>query len=378
MTSWIEKQRNVLDFTLSSLWRRKGKNTALVLIYTLVVFLLASVMFFTHALKREAALVLEGAPELVVQRLLAGRHDLIPVSYAEEIEKIRGVTSVRAALWGYYYDSIFGANYTVMVPEEFPHGPGNIAIGAGVAKASNSEEGYILPFWSDRGELTSFNIAEVLAPESQLVSADLILMSEEDFLDLFNLPEGHATNLTVRVRNRRELPIIASKILELFPDTRPIIKDEILRTYDSVFNWRSGILVVILTGSVLAFIIFAWDKASGLSAEERKEIGILKAIGWETSDVIQMKFWEGTVVSLTSFLSGTLLAYVHVFFSSSVLFEPVLKGWAVIYPEFKLVPFIDPYQIAILFFLTVVPYTVSTIVPSWRAATVDPDSMMRA
>jgi ABC-type lipoprotein release transport system permease subunit len=180
------------------------------------------------------------------------------------------------------------------------------------------------------------------------------------------------------VRNRRELPIIASKILELFPDTRPIIKDEILRTYDSVFNWRSGILVVILTGSVLAFIIFAWDKASGLSAEERKEIGILKAIGWETSDVIQMKFWEGTVVSLTSFLSGTLLAYVHVFFSSSVLFEPVLKGWAVIYPEFKLVPFIDPYQIAILFFLTVVPYTVSTIVPSWRAATVDPDSMMRA
>ena len=41
--------------------------------------------------------------------------------------------------------------------------------------------------------------------------------------------------------------------------------------------------------------------------------------------------------------------------------------YPVIYPEFKLVPFIDPYQIAILFFLTVVPYTVSTIVPSWRA-----------
>ena len=62
----------------------------------------------------------------------------------------------------------------------------------------------------------------------------------------------------------------------------------------------------------------------------------------------------------------------------STLFEPVLKGWAVIYPEFRLVPFVDAYQIAVLFFLTVVPYTVSTIVPSWRAATIDPDAVMRA
>ncbi|MBS1125907.1 MAG: hypothetical protein H6Q98_845, partial [Nitrospirae bacterium] len=51
MRIWIEKQRNVIDFTLSSLARRKGKNIALLLVYTLLVFLLASVMFFTHALR---------------------------------------------------------------------------------------------------------------------------------------------------------------------------------------------------------------------------------------------------------------------------------------------------------------------------------------
>ena len=90
-----------------------------------------------------------------------------------------------------------------------------------------------------------------------------------------------------------------------------------------------------------------------------------------------MKFWEGTVISFSAFLSGILLAYVHVFFTSSVLFEPALKGWAVLYPKFKLVPFIDASQVATLLFLTVVPYTVATIVPSWRAATVDPDSIMR-
>ena len=99
-----------------------------------------------------------------------------------------------------------------------------------------------------------------------------------------------------------------------------------LRTYDAVFDWRGGIILLILAGSVLAFLIFAWDKAAGLSAEEKREIGILKAIGWETGDVLRMKFWEGSVVSLSSFLMGVTLAYVHVFLSSAILFNRCSKA----------------------------------------------------
>jgi ABC-type lipoprotein release transport system permease subunit len=170
---------------------------------------------------------------------------------------------------------------------------------------------------------------------------------------------------------------VAEKIAGLLPDTRVILREEILRTYDMVFSWRGGLLLAILSAGLLAFVIFSWDKASGLSAEEKREIGILKAIGWETTDVLLMKFWEGAAVSLTSFFVGILLAYLHVFFTSAALFEPVLKGWAILYPKFKLTPFVNPFQVMILFFLTVVPYTVATIIPSWRAATVDPDTVMR-
>jgi len=73
----LEKHRNIIDFTLSSLLRRKSKNAALVIVYTLVVALLASVMFFTQSLREEAMLVLRGAPDMVVQKLIAGRFDLI-------------------------------------------------------------------------------------------------------------------------------------------------------------------------------------------------------------------------------------------------------------------------------------------------------------
>jgi ABC-type lipoprotein release transport system permease subunit len=377
MEKWIERQRNIIDFTLSSLLRRKGKNVALVCVYTFVVFLLASVMFFIHSIKKEASIILKDAPEMVVQKMIAGRHELIPTGYMDKIKNIRGVTSVRGRLWGYYYDPVIGANYTLIVPEDPDVSPGNIIIGQGISRARLAFEGDFLEFRSHEGKIINLEVKKILSPESELVSSDLVLIPENDFRRLFGGSVDYVSDLTLQVKNQRELSTIALKIAEMLPDTRIILRDEILRTYDAVFNWRGGIMIVILLGALLAFIIFAWDKASGLSSEERREIGILKAIGWETSDVILMKFWEGMVVSLSSFLAGVLLAYGHVFFASSALFEPALKGWAVLYPRFKTVPFIDASQLAALFFLTVVPYTVATIIPSWRAATVDPDAVMR-
>lgn len=377
MKSILEKQKNILDFALSSLLRRKGKNLALFIVYSGIVFFLGSIMFYTHALKQEAALLLGSTPEIIVQRVVAGRHDLIPLEYAEKIKKIRGVAEVRGRLWGYYYDPISRANYTLVSSPDFDLEDQSIIIGEGIARVLNVQKGRTVRLRSIEGKFLNFKIIGVLSPESSLVSSDLMLIAADDFRKLFGIPVGLATDLVVTVRNKKEISTIATKIDQIFPDSRPITRDEILRTYDAVFDWRGGIVLVVLSGAVLAFIIFAWEKATGLSAEERREIGILKAIGWKTEDVLQLKFWEGLTISLSSFLVGVILAYGHVFLTAAPLFAPVLKGWSVLYPDFHLTPFISFYQIVILFFFTVIPYTVATIVPSWKAATTDPDQVMR-
>ena len=378
MNRSLERHRHIVDFALSSLSRRKGKNLSLLLVYALIVFIIASIIFFVQALKREAALVLGDAPDMVVQRLVAGRQDLIPAALTEKIGAIRGVGSVTPRFWGYYYDAATGANYTLMAADDQVPEAEKIIIGSGVARVLRLTEGDLMSLRSYSGAPALYEVQRILPHASELVAADLVIMNSAGFRALFNFPEGVATDLAVTVRNPRELTTIAAKIVREFPDTRPILKSEILRTYDSIFDWRGGMLVVILAVAILAFIIFAWDKATGLSAEERREIGILKSIGWETSDVLLLKSWEGTVISLSAYLLGVILAYGHVFFFSASLFEQALKGWAVLYPQFKLTPTVDPYQLSVLFFLTVIPYTVSTIIPSWRAATVDPDSAMRS
>lgn len=374
---WLNRQRALLDFALSSLRRRLGKTLGLALVYTLVVAVLASVMLFSHALRREAALVLAGTPEVLVQRLVAGRHDLIPADHLTAIRGVRGVKSAEGRLWGYLFDPAAAANYTLMVPPDRVIEPGSAVVGSGVADARGVAPGDLMSFRAHDGKLVQFRIQEVVSKESALVTADLFLVSEGDYRRLFGIPEGRFTDIVVTVRNPREVRTVAEKIDAALPDTRIILRDEILRTYESVFDWREGIVLLLLSAAILAFGIFAWEKASGLSAEERREIGILKAVGWETSDVIRLKAFEGMVVSLGAFLGGYLLAYLHVFHWGAALFEPVLKGWAVLYPDFHLTPFVDELQVATLFFFTVFPYTLANVVPIWRAATVDPDQVMR-
>jgi ABC-type lipoprotein release transport system permease subunit len=377
MIGFFRRQKYLIDFTLSSLLRRKGKNLGLLLVYTMIVFLLASVMLFTHSLRKEAGIVLQQSPEIVLQRTVAGRHALVPADYLERIGEIRGVTRKEGRLWGYFYDSAVKANYTLMVNNKKQLSTTEAIIGAGIARTRGLGVGDYLTIRSHDGKAYSFQVKEILDWESELVSADLVLLSEKAYRTTFGIPEGFYTDLVLAVRNPREVRKIAEKLSLKLPDTRPILREEILRTYDAIFSWRQGIVFVLLAGSVLAFVIFAWDKASGLSAEERREIGILKAVGWETGDVLRMKFWEGAIISLSAFFIGYLLAYLHVFYSAATLFEPVLKGWSVLYPSFTPIPFVDGLQVATLFFFTVFPYIVATIIPIWQVSITDPDSVMR-
>jgi len=382
------RQLKILEYALASLLRRKGKTISLTLVYALTIAVLASVLLLTHALKTEAGRLLVNTPDLLVQRILGGRHDLIPVAYRDRISSFPGVGQVEPRIWGYYYDALVGANYTLqgvgkgtaelaLLNGRLPSGPEECAVGSGVADSRLLTVGDDLILIDGENLGVSFEVVGIFRSRSDLLTHDLILFEPETLRRFFGYPAGMATDLAIEVFNRQEVDNIAHKVKRELPDVRPITYAEISRTYDAVFNWRSGMLLSIFSLALLAFCVLAWDKATGLSAEEKREIGILKAVGWDTSDVLLFKFWEGAVISVTAFLLGLSLAFIHVFWFNAPLLAMVMKGWSVLFPEFQLVPHIDLLQIFTLGSLTVVPYLVATVVPSWRSATTDPDSVMR-
>jgi hypothetical protein len=378
----------IIDYALSSLFRRKYKSLAIIAAFTIVVLALASILFFSASLKLEAAFLLDSAPDLIVQRTVAGRHDLIPAGYAETIRKIPGVGSVSLRYWGYYYDPLTEANYTVLgtggevrtlelLGGRLPEAGGECAVGAGVAAVRKTGAGgeLILVDSSNTGVL--YNVVGVFQADSAMLTNDLIVLPEATVIDFFGLPDGMATDVAVQVYNKNELQTVAAKIKRMLPDSRPITKTELVRTYDMVFNWRSGMMLSVFGAAVVAFCILAWDKATGISADEKQEIGILKAIGWDTSEVLALKFWEGMIISLTSFLLGAIAGYVHIYLFNAALLAPVIKGWSVLFPDFHLVPHLDPYLVFTLGVLTVTPYVASTVIPAWKTAITDPETVMR-
>jgi hypothetical protein len=88
MNPALAKHLNILDYTLSSLWRRRTRNASILVVFAGVIFLVASFQFVTQALTETALDSLRSAPEITVQRLSAGRQVEVPLDYAGQIARV--------------------------------------------------------------------------------------------------------------------------------------------------------------------------------------------------------------------------------------------------------------------------------------------------
>jgi ABC-type lipoprotein release transport system permease subunit len=115
-----------------------------------------------------------------------------------------------------------------------------------------------------------------------------------------------------------------------------------------------------------------------MSAEEYHSIGILKAVGWTSREVLELKLLEGGIVSAGSLLTGLIAAQIHLVVFDGAVFSRVLRGWSVLFPQFEVAPALDAYTLLVCLPLAVVPYLAASLVPAWRAAVTDPDSIIRS
>ena len=381
MRVWLARQRYLVDYAMAAMARQRARNLGLLLVYTLLTAVLASVLLLGSAMRREAAAMLQDTPDVVLQGMRMGRHEMSRAADVDKLVGLRGAHAVQGRLWGYLYDTASGANYTLQVPaapaSSLVLAKGEVVLGEGVARLRQVQVGGPVFLVSPSGVALNLKLKSVLPAATALVSSDLVLLSEADFRRFFQLADDEYTDIVLRVRNPKEIAKVAEKAGIALRQHRVITREDLLRTYEAIFSWREGMLLALLSGALLAFAILAFDKASGLSAQERRDIGILKAIGWDTGDILRMKLWEATLIAGTACAAGVLLAYAHVFVFSAPLIEPVLKGWSTLYPRLVLTPEVDGLQLTTLALLCVLPYLAAVVVPVWRAAAADPDAAMR-
>lgn len=394
MNNGFEKQLNLLDYALSSLRRRKLKNLGIMVVFAAVIFLVASFQFLTASLTATAQQMLTEAPEIVVQKMSAGRQEALPLSYVSRLEGLYGIRTIAPRIWGYYFNEISGANFTVLavdptlmpkgdlllqaVDGQLPRaGQGETVLGSGVFADLKMVGRKNFSLFRPDLTLKPLQVVGVFKPDTDLLTSDLVFTTPEAARDLFAIPVEYCTDLCVYVANPSEISTIAKKISTLLPGTRVLTRPQISQTYRVVFGWRSGFASICLLTALAAFVILAWDKASGLSAEEKREIAILKVLGWQTGDVLLLRCWESLTVAGLAWLLGCTAAYLHIFWLGGAFFKPVLLGWSVIHPHLRLLPVVAGSDLLLIFIMSVVPYLAATVIPAWRAAIIPPDAAIR-
>lgn len=389
-----------VDFALKGLLRQKAKNFSITALFALIVFLFSGIDFMSNSLYHESLKALSFQPSIIVQDVRAGRQAPISLAHLQGIEKIPGVSTVKGRVWGYYFDPFTGANYTIvgdsgglmelwdlralsLGPESLDEGgppikSGEALVGEGVLKTRRVRVGGQLNFQDHRGQPVSLKVRGGFCSSVSLWAHDLILLTEEDARRLFGLDPESAWDIAVYVPNEFEVPKVGEKILRIIPGARVIASNQLKRTYGSSYGFRSGVVLSLNLTCLLAFLILAYDRVARLSQEERREIAILKAIGWQTRHVIRLNMLQGLILSLTGFLVGVIASYYHVFIAGAPLLRIVFSGWSVLYPPHPLPPYFDMSKVFGLMFLTVVPYIAVGIVPVWRAAVRDPEEVFRS
>ncbi len=386
----MRRQLALLDHAMGALARRAGRNAAITVGLALVVALFASVLFVTDALRRELALGIDGAPDVTVQTLVGGRPALVPATALDGLAARRGVRAVRPRVWGYLFVPSIEANLTVigagggvagtrhdrLVHGRLPREGREMALGAALATRLGLRAGDSMAFPAPEG-FRLLHVVGIFRAESALRTADVVLTTDADARALLGIPDGMATDVAIDLARAEESDVVATLAADALPGARVLEKRLLRRTYELTFDERGGLLAAMGIPALVALLLLAWERLTGLSEAERREIGLLKAIGWETRDVLAARLWESAAVALAGTTLGVVLGYVFVFLAGAPLLRHALLGWSALYPPFELVPAVDVAQLATLIGAVVVPYAALGLVPAFRAASIDPDRAMR-
>ncbi len=328
-----------------------------------------------------------------------GRFVPVPLDAAAKIRKIPGVEAVVPRIVGRIELGKDRVSAVVVgVPlEDFPAGldcvqgrlyrggaANELVVGSDLARRLNLKVGdYIPPFYHNRAGDKTSEVVGVFRSDVSLWQARLIVTSFDTASHIFDEP-GLATDLAVRCRPGYQADVQQAILRDVVlggpggaARPRVVAREELAALLPQGPGHREGVFTLLF---VLAFavgiLVILVTSGFGLS-ERRREIGILKATGWQTDELLLRSLVESFLLSLAGASAAVVLAFVWLkvfngYWIAGVFFADV--GWS---PGFR-VPFrLAPVPALLAFLIAFVVVMSGSVYSTWRSATAPPREAMR-
>jgi ABC-type lipoprotein release transport system permease subunit len=388
----FQQHSNFFEYSIRSIFTYKTRTIAITGSLAIAIMVLGSTIFLSDGLLKEAQLSVEYAPDITVQNMQAGRVVPMSYTYAEYLKSFLDIRIV-PRVWGYVFleDSIYTLmgvdpsatptieemGLTVASGRFFLPNEENVAIvGSHVADNLNIQ-------LNDKVQIAevhafySFTVIGFFDSDVSLFTSDLILIDMETSRDFLDIPPETVTDLCIYLDDEAKIPSTASVISEVYPDLRVITRESMKDAVASTYGVRSGYVSVLWYVLLISVILVAWNQASSASREAQREVGILKALGFGTSNILEIRFLETLMLGFISASIGVFLAIFYDLYLGAPIIRNFLLGWSAIYPDFPVPIYISFGSLLTLYAAAIVPLLVGTLIPAWKSAITEPDVVMR-
>ena len=385
------------NFLFLLLFTHKSKHLAIFFISILIVFLSSSILFISNTLKKEIFTTLENQSDFVIQKINSGKSQYTPISWIEDFKEISGVKNIQQRVYGQYYFMPENVYFTIVGIDLFEEGSSknikellevlniseflqsdSMIIGNGIKKLFDKYK-YIdsYDFKLFNNDLKEIKIFKDLPQKANLVANDLIIMDINLAKEILNIKEDEATDIVLNVPNNLERANVKDQLILKHSNTRILQKENLKKEYENMFNYKGGIFLILFIIVILTFTLILYQRYSMISLGDKKEIGILKAVGWSIKDILKLKIMENFIVAFMAFIIGIILSYIFVFILNAPILKNIFIGSQNLQNDFIFNANIQIDSLITLFLFFMIPFLSAVLIPVWKVAIIDSTQSMK-
>jgi len=382
----VNKHLNLLFLATENLLRHRAKTVVVCLCLIAILSPFITAIAISEGVRGQSLISVNAGADLYLTYDEFGRNAAVPLKYLDEIKKIFGVTRVVPRIIGRGFLQnklaiIVGINQED-VPESISCVSGRLF--------ENSHEvvvGYELAthFHLKTGDQFSmrcqqrkvFTVVGIFSSDSSIWGASMIFMSFRDAGELFG-KQDVATDIQIHTLPGHNSEI-ATDLYDIFQHEAYRLQDkQMVSLYvKKGFMLKEGIFsafyVVAFALGVPAILV-----ASGFGLSERKkEIGIMKATGWQTLEVLELISMEQLLISFLGATIAILLSVLWVKSFNGAFIAQFFIAEITMLPRFTLPARFLPLPCLLSFFFAFLLTMVGSVYSSWRSSTASPVVLMK-
>jgi ABC-type lipoprotein release transport system permease subunit len=400
----VRKHSNLASYALGNVLKYRTKSAAIVVALFISTSILCSVEFIREGVVQDISASVDEGPDIVVQRLVGGRQVVVPTDWISNVTDTHGVRLATPRVWGYTdvgngrlltvmginsteYGSVLGVAGTEILDSgrflnesdtrKMIVGSGIVDMMAASALSIHIEVGSELSLISYDGELVEFEVIGIFSSDSKIFSYDLILTDIGSAREVLGVDNSSCTDVAVWTEYGSDLNSVAFRLDTGIADARVLTSDAISDAMLKTYGGRAGVVALLWTVVLLAMILLAFTASSAGSEEARREVGLLKALGFDTVDILEIRMMESLTLSLLGVSLGISFAIVYGFVLGAPIIAGFLLGWNLLLLNGGVPLAVTLSTLFTVYVVGLVPILVASVIPSWRNAITEPDIVLR-